>query len=125
MRVTALDHVVLLVADADRSLAWYRDVLGLGVEREDPWRRGQVPFPSLRVDDTTVIDLFEGPVTGTNVDHLCLVVDDVDLDELASSGALEVVSGPSEVWGARGTGRSIYVRDPDGHTVELRTYPRA
>ena len=48
--VSGLDHVVLNVADVRRSVAWYRDRLGLPVERFDEWERGEVFFPSLRVD---------------------------------------------------------------------------
>jgi catechol 2,3-dioxygenase-like lactoylglutathione lyase family enzyme len=123
MRALGLDHVVLLSSDVDRSIVWYRDHLGLGVERLEEWRRGEVLFPSLRLDEATIIDVFAGERTGQNVDHVCLVVEGVDLDELAASDEFEVASGPSEVWGARGMGRSVYVRDPDGNTVELRTYP--
>lgn len=123
MRVTGLDHVVLDVADTHRSVAWYRDELGLAVERYDEWQRGEVLFTSVRIDETTIIDLLEQAPTGRNVDHVCLVVDDVDVDELAASGRFEVVMGPVDVWGALGMGRSVYVADPDGHTVELRTYP--
>ena len=41
----------------------------------------------------------------------------------AASGEWDVHGGPSEVWGAHGMGRSLYVRDPDGNVVELRVYP--
>jgi hypothetical protein len=33
------------------------------------------------------------------------------------------VRGPMDVFGARGQGRGLYVRDLDGNVVELRTYP--
>jgi catechol 2,3-dioxygenase-like lactoylglutathione lyase family enzyme len=122
MRVTAFDHLVLNVADVRRSVEWYRDRLGLAVERFDEWERGEVLFPSLRIDEETVIDLLGAEPTGQNVDHLCLVVDDFDLDAAATSGEWDVHGGPAEVWGARGIGRSLYVRDPDGHVVELRRY---
>ncbi len=39
-----------------------------------------------------------------------------------ASDEFDVVSGSSEVFGAQGMGRSVYVRDPDGNTVELRNY---
>src|SRR6185295_1500449 len=100
------DHYVLHVADAERSVAWYGEVLGLQPERLDEWRDGKVPFASLRVDPTTIIDLMEAPRTGENVNHVAFVVDDVDLDEVAASGSLEIESGPGERFGARGTGRS-------------------
>ena len=123
MRVTGLDHIVLYVQDTDRSLAFYRDQLGLADERYAEWRAGEAAFASVRIDDGTIIDLFEHPVDGRNVDHFCMTVDGVDPDELAADDTLDVVEGPVDRWGARGMARSVYVRDPDGHVVELRTYP--
>jgi catechol 2,3-dioxygenase-like lactoylglutathione lyase family enzyme len=117
-----LDHIVLNVADVERSIAWYVDELGLEPVRLEEFRRGEVFFPSARIDAGTIIDFLGTEPTGTNVDHLCLVIEPTDLDELAASGRFDVASGPSEVFGARGTGRSVYVRDPDGNLVELRCY---
>ena len=78
---------------------------------------------SLRVDDSTVIDLMQGDRTGLNVDHVSMrVADEVDLHEVATSGAFDVVAGPMWIWGARGHGWGLYVRDPDGNTVELKHY---
>ena len=122
VRAVALDHIVLHVADVERAIAWYIDELGLEPVRLDEFRRGEVFFPSARVDPTTIIDFLGTEPTGTNVDHLCLVIEPTDLDALAASGRFDVVSGPSEVFGARGMGRSVYVRDPDGNLVELRCY---
>jgi catechol 2,3-dioxygenase-like lactoylglutathione lyase family enzyme len=122
LRVSGLDHLVLNVSDARRSVEWYRTHLGLEPLRLAEFERGEVFFPSLRVTDTTIIDLLEVEPSGTNVDHFCIVVDGVDLDELATSGEFVVVDGPDQRWGARGEGRSLYVKDPDGNTVELRTY---
>jgi catechol 2,3-dioxygenase-like lactoylglutathione lyase family enzyme len=125
VRVVGFDHLVLKVADVERSLAWYQGRLGLAGERVDEWRRGEVPFPSLRVDATSLIDLLAGAPTGVNVDHLCLVLAaGTDLDALAASGDVEVVgTGPVDgLFGARGFARSLYVRDPDGTVVELRSY---
>ena len=123
MRIVEFDHLVLLCADVERSLAFYTQKLGLADERVDEWRRGDVGFPSVRVNEHTILDLFAGEPTGANMDHFCMVVEDTDLDSLATSGEFDVVRGPVEVFGARGMGRSVYVRDPDGHQVELRTYP--
>jgi catechol 2,3-dioxygenase-like lactoylglutathione lyase family enzyme len=123
VRITGLDHVVILAADVERSLAFYLDELGLEGVRVEEWRRGEVFFPSARVNEHTIIDIL-GPAehSGTNLDHFCLVFDDVDLHEVAQSGRFEVVDGPDVRFGARGDGLSLYVRDPDGNTVELRTY---
>jgi glyoxylase I family protein len=122
VRTTGIDHYVLHVADAERSVAWYGEVLGLEPERLEEWREGKALFVSLRVDDTTIIDLLQAERTGENVNHVAFVVEDVDLDELAVSGSVEVDSGPADLFGARGTGRGLYIRDPDANLVELRTY---
>ncbi len=124
MQVIGLDHVVLTVADVERSLAWYRDIVGLAPTRVEEWRRGEAPFPSVRVDATTIIDLIPGgsPDTGHNMDHLCLVVRPTDLRAWADKAGVGILEGPVPRYGAKGTGTSIYVRDPDGNTVELRHY---
>ncbi|MEB8342398.1 VOC family protein [Streptomyces endophyticus] len=124
MRVKALDHLVLNVADVDKSLEFYTGRLGLAPERVEEWRAGKVPFPSVRIDDSTVIDLFATARTESNVDHFCLVVDPLDWQEVIDSGAFEVLEGPVPRWGARGQAQSVYVKDPDGNTVELRWYPQ-
>ena len=122
MRVTGFDHIVLLSSDVERTVTWFHDHLGLEVERIDQWRAGEVGFPSLRLSETSIIDVMAGDRTGRNVDHVALVVEDVDLDELAASGRFDVVSGPADLWGARGQGRGLYVLDPDGNVIELRSY---
>src|SRR3954468_12734538 len=71
-----IDHVVLEVTDPERSAAFYQDVVGLGPVRLDEFRAGSVKFPSLRIDDDSLIDLFpptmgRGPAA-SNPNHLCL-----------------------------------------------------
>jgi catechol 2,3-dioxygenase-like lactoylglutathione lyase family enzyme len=122
LRIVGLDHVVLNVADVERALAFYCDELGLAPERVDEWRRGDVLFPSVRIDTGTILDLLAAPRSGENCDHLCLVVEPVDLEAVKASGRFEVVDGPAIRFGALGDGTSLYVKDPDGNTVELRHY---
>ncbi|MFI9230392.1 VOC family protein [Streptomyces rimosus] len=124
MRVIAFDHLVLNVADAERALDFYCGPLGLEPVRVEEWRAGKVPFPSVRVSPTTIIDLLEGDRGESNVDHICLVVEPLDWQEVIDSGVLTVVDGPGQRFGARGNAQSVYVRDPDGNTVELRWYPQ-
>lgn len=132
IHVQALDHVVLNVTNVERTLRFYGEGLGLSVERLEEYRRGEVPFPSVRVNAQTIIDLFPPELSGssgsngrsTNVDHLCLVcADPIEALQahLASIG-VAIERGPTEVFGARGIGTSVYVRDPDHTLVELRTY---
>ncbi len=123
LRVTGLDHIVIRTPDVERALSFYQEVLGLAGERVEDWREARVPFPSVRVDATTLIDLMPGERSGVNLDHLCLVVEPVDLDDLAASGLVEVERGPVDgLFGAQGYARSLYVRDPDGNVIELRSY---
>lgn len=119
----ALDHLVLVVDDVERTLAWYGRFAGLAGERADQWRRGEVPFPSLRIDESTIIDVLAGrddPGRG-HLDHICFAVNRADLDALAADPDLRIVDRGKR-FGARGQGDSIYVRDPDGMLVEFRTY---
>ncbi|HET9730939.1 MAG TPA: VOC family protein [Acidimicrobiia bacterium] len=120
VRVIGVDHVVINSTDIERSIAWYCDELGLAPERVDEWRRGEVLFPSARVDATTIIDLFPAERTGENVNHVCLVVAPTDLDALVARFAGS--HRADGLYGAQGIASSVYVHDPDGNTVELRSY---
>ncbi|MCF3963354.1 VOC family protein [Streptomyces fuscigenes] len=124
MRVKEFDHLVLNVADVERSLAFYCGPLGLEPVRVEQWRAGAAPFPSVRVTPSTIIDLTDRPRGESNVDHICLVVEPLDWQEVVDSGEFDVVEGPVPRFGARGSAQSVYVRDPDGNTVELRWYPQ-
>jgi len=125
VQVIGFDHVVVRCADIEASLAFYCGELGLEPDRVDEWRRGEVFFPSARVNATTLIDLFpigDGPARadGPNMDHFCLVIQPADLDALAArfAGARRA----DGLYGAQGFASSVYVQDPDGNTVELRSY---
>ena len=132
VKIIGIDHVVFRVADVERSLDFYLGTLGLEPVRVDEWRAGTVLFPSARVDAHTIIDIFHRELAGDegtddatvarNVDHVCLVVEPCDLQAVADSGTFDVVGGPAELFGARGQGIGLYVRDPDGNVVELRHY---
>lgn len=122
MDITDLDHIVLNVSDAERSLDWYCSMLGLAPARVDEWRAGTAPFPSVRVNDRTIIDLFEVERSGENMNHVCFAATRADVDAIAADDRFDVVDGPGPRWGARGDGWSVYVRDPDGNTVEVRSY---
>ena len=128
-RIASLDHLVLNVSDTDRSLAFYGDTLGLAQERVAEFKRGEVPFPSVRVNADTIIDLFppnmHGPRDGgNNLNHLCFTVEaeSQELRALLCAVGLHIDRVASENMGARGVGSSYYVSDPDGNSVELKTY---
>jgi catechol 2,3-dioxygenase-like lactoylglutathione lyase family enzyme len=135
--VTDLDHIVLNVGDIERSLRFYTDVLGLHPERLDEFRSGKVSFPSVRINERTIIDLFpvkdaEAPVPGAegkvkgNLNHLCLVIGKDDFSGIAGyllERKISIRAGPVSRWGARGRATSVYFLDPDGNEVEIRCYP--
>ena len=137
--VTGLDHLVLVTDDPERSLEFYCGLLGLNGDRVDEWRAGEVPFPSVRIDATTIIDLFPTSMVHGNgdrssesataeaatqrLDHFCITIEPTDLQALADSGRVDVVRGPQDhLFGAQGYATSLYIADPDGVTVELRSY---
>lgn len=128
--VERIDHIVFRVRDLARSVAFYGEVLGCDVVR----RRDHLGLVHLRAG-ASMIDLVSldgrlgsqggrGPETeGRNVDHLCLRIEPFDEAALvAHLGAHGVqVAGPAEVnFGAEGDGPSLYFKDPDGNTVELK-----
>lgn len=129
MRVTSADHTNWRVRDLEASLGFYRDVLGLEPFGLEEYRRGERPLVSLRVTENFILHLtpdpeFERGPTG-GYDHLALVVEGTQLDELAKRlqrMGVEVEKQFESIVGARGAGPALYVRDPDGYRVELKFY---
>ena len=132
IRVRDIDHVVLRVADAGRTIAFYRDVLGCAVERarEDLglWhlRAGRSMIDIVPVTGKLGRDGGAGPgAEGRNVDHFCLRVEPFDLEAIKAHLHAHGIE-PSSVglrFGAEGDGMSVYINDPDGNTVELKGPP--
>jgi glyoxylase I family protein len=124
--VQGIDHIVLRVQELQRSLAFYRDVLGCPIERE----QAELGLTQLRAG-RSLIDLvtLDGPLgagappgAGRNLEHFCLTV--APFEEAAVVAWLRargvVVQEPGSRYGAQGEGRSFYVEDPDGNRVELK-----
>lgn len=125
MRALGIDHVVLVCSDVERTLSWWRRELGLEPVRLEEWRAGSAPFPSLRLNGSTIVDFVAGERTGENVAHVAVEVDvdSATLAALADERGWDVATplNPS-LFGARGIGAGVYIRDPEGNVVELRTY---
>jgi catechol 2,3-dioxygenase-like lactoylglutathione lyase family enzyme len=121
-----LDHVVIAVSDWARSNAFYRDVLGAELVEVVPgqyaYRFGDQqlnvhgpesePFPvareRVRPGNSDLCFVWPGPVEEAAA-HL-------------EQRGVEIEVGPAERHGARGSGRSVYFRDPDGSLLELISY---
>jgi len=129
MKITDADHTNWWVKDLERSLGFYRDVLGLEPFGLEAYERGEHPLVSLRVTPEFILHLrpdptFEPASTG-GYDHLALVVEDTTPEALAEhleAAGVEIESTSTNVIGARGAGQALYVRDPDGYLIELKLY---
>ena len=126
--ITAIDHVVFVVSDPSATAAWYRELFGLDTEHLDELAAGTKPFASVRVSDDFIIDLLPGEPDADAgrvgaVDHVAFVVDPASFDHFAAQHGDLFEREPKMISGARGQGLGGYLRDPDGHRIELRTYP--
>lgn len=123
-RIAELDHVVLRCRDQARALDFYTRVMGLAIER----RIEQIGLVQLRAGKS-MLDLVpasEPSGEGRNVDHFCLGVEAADMQALAGhlrDQGVEVMGEPAQRYGAHGMGWSLYLRDPEGNTVELKQMP--
>jgi catechol 2,3-dioxygenase-like lactoylglutathione lyase family enzyme len=129
IKVTELDHIVLNVSDIDRSLDFYANVLGLKIERLDEFRAGKIGFPSARINEHTIIDLFPSKESGEkrqgNLNHFCVVVEKEDfsgIEDYLKTRGVSILNGPISRWGARGRATSVYFHDPDKNEIEIRCY---
>ncbi|HEY4039205.1 MAG TPA: VOC family protein [Burkholderiaceae bacterium] len=129
VQIAGLDHVVLRVADLERSSAFYRDVLACQVEKWQPelgllqLRAGSALIDLISLDGRLGREGGAGPSReGRNMDHFCLVLQRFDEAALrAHLAARGVEAGrTADRYGAQGYGASIYIQDPDGNTVELK-----
>ena len=131
IKVRSIDHIVLRTTKLDDMIRFYCDVLGCTVERElDPG----VGLTQLRAG-SALIDLVEvnsqlgrigggAPTTSeNNLDHFCLQLEKISEQQLCFHLKRQGIN-PGEFqnrYGAQGFGKSVYVTDPEGITVELRS----
>jgi predicted enzyme related to lactoylglutathione lyase len=109
-----LELVMVVVSDMERSLRFYRDVLGLGVEHESPhWSQLDAGTISIGLHPGAE----ERPAPDESPVQLAFYVEDAEqaVGELRSAGA-EVAQEPvEEPFG----GYLAVIRDPDGHAIQL------
>ena len=131
IEIACIDHVVLRTSKTEEMLEFYCNVLGCNVEREAADDTGLI---QLRAGNA-LIDLVKvdsklgrfggGPPTETenNLDHFCLQLKPVSETEIESHLSKHGIEKGSfqDRYGAQGFGKSIYINDPEGNTVELRS----
>ena len=130
IKPVAIDHIVLRSERYRELIAFYCNVIGCTLERETPAEFG---LTQLRAGNA-LIDIVDvsgelgkaggaapGP-TGSNLDHFCLQIEPFDEAELITYLQSHGVDTGEfhERYGAQGMGRSLYISDTDGNTVELR-----
>ena len=132
VKVHALDHLVINVADVARSAEWYQRILGMEVKTFDPGE-GKTPRTSLvfgnqkinvRPKDADKVDWFTADHETAGSDDLCFLTSstpDEVVAHLTAQGA-KIEEGPVAKQGARGALRSVYCRDPDGSLIEISSY---
>lgn len=130
IKIQGLDHLVLNVSDAERSLAFYAGMLGLRPERSDEFRSGRVPFPSVRIDAGTIVDFLDPAHRGAttqnrNLNHIALVLGNApaEIATFLNDRGVPIVREMTGNFGAQGdTAHSFHIFDPDGNLLELQAY---
>lgn len=123
MQLTAPDYVILIVGDLDRALRFYTEVLGLKLgHRSGDYAQLDTGATRLALYArsamaTTLGMSLEAPRPAAPELEIGFKVADVDaaVNELIARGVSPVVPPSDRFWGQR----TAYVRDPDGHLIEL------
>jgi len=129
IRIRKIDHVVLRARDPERMIAFYCDVLGCSLEKRSTVVEGLI---HLRAGDSLVdIMTASDPVedadgVASNMDHFCLQVEAFSEAEITAHLAQHGIetSDFERRYGADGYGVSVYIRDPEGNEVELKSPPQ-
>ncbi len=123
MQLTAPDYVILIVDDLDRALGFYTQVLGLRLgHRSGEYAQldtgaTRLGFYTRAAMDRTLGFELRKPAADAAGFELGFKVADVDAAyaELTEKGAAAATPPTTRPWGQR----TAYVRDPDGHLIEL------
>lgn len=123
MKLSFPDYVVLIVEDLDRALSFYTDVLGLQLgHRSGDYAQlktgaTRLAFYTREAMAKTLGFSLKPPSDGTPGFEIGFKVEDLDAAflEIVQKGARAAVHPTTRPWGQR----TAYVRDPDGHLIEL------
>ncbi|MGH7108731.1 MAG: VOC family protein [Acetobacteraceae bacterium] len=128
--IAGIDHIVLRARDSRRLVAFYRDVMGCPLERDQPeigltqLRAGRCLIDVLEAGSGGAVQAAAGALADDtrNIDHFCLTIDPFNPDRLRAYLISRNVA-PGEVamrFGAEGEGPSLYFQDPEGNGVEMK-----
>ena len=125
-QVIGFDHVNLKTRDMQRAIDFYTGILGLRLVRAERDGAGAIVFTSLRAGDLLIDfqpDRGDWQAGAGGLNHVALLIEPTDLDQLARElrqHGVEITEGPVRRQGAFGYGMALYIKDPDGHGVELK-----
>ena len=120
--LTAIDHFVLTVRDVEKSVAFYKDVLGCPVIRFAQNRFAvQIGNSKINFHETTcpVKPHSLNPTAGSADFCLLTETDISDVCRQLRSKGIAIEVGPVKRVGAVCPITSIYLRDPDGNLIEI------
>lgn len=126
MKIEALDHLVLTVADVDATCAFYQRVLGMRTITFGAGRKALafgVQKINLHRYRHELEPKAERPTPGSG--DLCLITS-VPLEAVIAhlrACDVAILEGPVLRTGARGPIMSVYFRDPDLNLIEVSNYP--
>ncbi len=131
LRITGLHHVTLLARDLERTTSFYRDTLGMALveqttNEDDPdarhfWFGGDAAGTAgTLLSFLEYPGLPEGTVGTGSTHHLALAVESA-AELVAWRDYLVGRDIPTTAVMARDRFSSLYLRDPDGHILELAT----
>ena len=122
MKIERIDHLNLTVADVDRSVEFYKHVLGMEIESMGEGRAA-LHFGQQKIH----LDAAGGPMAMNSEKrmpaHICFIADTPMAEvtaHLESCGVPVRMQGPRA--GAIGTIQSVYIDDPDQNSIEISTY---
>lgn len=121
MKLIGLDHIVLCVADVDRTIAFYESVLGMQPREERPGK-WSLHFGLNKIslqDAGSAPEIARETVPGSG--NFCVLTDE-PVEHFANvlrRMGIDILAGPDEREGATGKILSVYFRDPDGNLVEV------
>ena len=125
IRINRLDHLVLTVADVERTCRFYQDLLGMEVVTFGEGRKA-LRFGAQKINlHRTGHELepkSQRPTPGSG--DLCFITDD-PLEQLLEALArhdIRPIDGPVPRTGALGPISSVYFRDPDQNLIEISRY---
>ena len=132
MSVAGFDHAAIPIANVDAMLRFYAE-LGFEVEEVQPPLFYSVSFGANKINfhgpDAWRSPKFtlRGPAAKPGCGDFCFVwgASAAELAGMLTRLGAPVVEGPVDrVGGCGRTGRSTYIRDPDGNLLEFIVYPR-